>query len=392
MKKIGLAVCYDTKNFGSQLQVLATNYKIEKLGYNSEIIRYKKAITPIFIIQTIPRFFNPYFLRSKMGNSNKNKFLKKHPDVRKNISIRNRRFIEFVNNNFNNLSEIFHGWEKLVKEANKKYDAFLCGSDQLWLPSNLGSHFYTLEFCDKHKLKIAYATSFGVSSIPWFQKNRTKKYLNSINFLSSREEKGKEIIKKLTGRDSTLVCDPTLLLSKDEWDKKIPQKKIIDNDYILCYFLGTNEEHRKIAEELSKKTKLKIVSIPFLDNYVEYDLNFGDYKMFDIDSYDFVNLIRNAKYVLTDSFHGSVFSILNHKKFIVLNRFSNTSKNSRNSRIDNLCKILSLEDRRYKDDIYNSMEKGIDYVKVDKLLQKLRTESELYLSNSLEKLMEFKND
>ena len=395
MKKIGLAVCYDTKNFGSQLQVYATNYKIRSYGYDCEIIRYKKALTPKFILQTIPRFFNPYFLKSKFGGSDKKKFLKQHQDICNNITIRNKKFSNFVKENYDNLSEEFVGWESLVKRANKKYDAFLCGSDQLWLPSNLGSHFYTLEFANKSKPKIAYATSFGVSQIPWFQKYSTRRYLNNINYLSSREQKGKEIIKNLTGRDSLVVCDPTLLLSKTDWDNTIKNNKIIDEDYIFCYFLGTNEEHRNLAIKLSDETGLKIVTIPFLDNYNEFDINFGDNRMYDVDSFDFVNLIRNAKYVLTDSFHGSIFSIINHKQFIVLNRFSDKSKNSRNSRIDNLCNLLGLNERRYtdsKEDLLKKINKKIDYNKVDKNLIKLRKTSEDYLQKSLKEALGDIND
>lgn len=384
MKKIGLAVCYDTKNFGSQLQVLATNYTIEKLGYSSEIIRYKKKITPTFIIQTIPRLFNPYFIRTKIGNPNKKDFLKQHPDINDKINIRNKRFNEFLNKNIKNLSKYYEGWESLKKESNKNYDTFICGSDQLWLPSNLGSHFYTLEFANSNKNKISYATSFGVSQIPWFQKRNTKKYLNKLSFISCRENKGAEIIKNLTGRDAQVVCDPTMLLQRDEWDKLIKKERIIKEKYIFCYFLGINHEHRKLAKQLQKKTGYKIVTIPFLDHYYEEDIDFGDYQMFDVDAGDFVNLIRNAEFVLTDSFHGSIFSILYEKQFITFKRFSDNSKNSRNSRINSLFKIMNLSDRIYKEDIYKSITKTIDYKKVEKNLNNIRNNSTTFLKNALE--------
>lgn len=384
MKQIGLSVCYDTKNFGSQLQVLATIKKIEELGYKTEIIRYCKTITPKFVLQTIPRFFNPCFLKTKFGSNHRNKELQKHPELLQQVKRRNKRFNQFAETHFTNMSSPYRGWETLCEQAGLKYDAFLCGSDQLWLPSNLGSHFYTLEYAPANKPKIAYATSFGVSRIPWFQKKSTARYLNRFSALSSREEKGTAIIKGLTGKDVPVVCDPTLLLSYDEWTKLIPSKRLIEDKYIFCYFLGTNLEHRKIARELRAKTGLSIVSVPFLDNYVDEDRTFGDVRLFDMDSGDFVNLIRNAEYVLTDSFHGSVFSILNHKQFITLNRFADENKNSRNSRIETLCSILALEDRRYKNaDICEQINAEIDYDSVEDRLSELRSKSAEYLSKAL---------
>lgn len=383
MKKVGLSVCYDTKNFGSQLQVLATVKKIEELGYETEIIRYKKKMSFKFICQTLPRFFNSYFVKAKIKGKKKRKKLAQHSEIYSNVKIRNKRFEQYVKENYTNLSQWYYGWDGLVKGTEKNYETVLCGSDQLWLPSNLGSHFYTLEFAGDNKNKIAYATSFGVSQIPWYQKHSTRKYLNSFSHLSCREEKGAKIIKDLTGKDIPVVVDPTLLLDKEAWERIIPVKKVIEDRYVFCYFLGENVEHRKIAEELAQKENLKIVTIPFLDNFVEYDKDFGDYKMYDIDTNDFVNLIRGAEYVLTDSFHGSIFSIINHKKFITLNRFVEGTKNSRNSRIDNLCSMLNLNDRRYKGNIIESIKKDIDYNKVDNLLEDVRKNSIEYLSDSL---------
>lgn len=381
MKKVGLAVCYDTKNFGSQLQVLATIKKVENLEYETEIIRYKKKVTPTFIVQTIPRLFNVSFIKAKLHSKNKRKQIEKHPDIAKNVSIRNSKFNKFVEKYFTNLSKPYEGWENLVRESAMNYDAFLCGSDQLWLPNNLGSHFYTLEFAPDNKPKIAYATSFGVSQIPDRQKKATAKYLNRFQQLSTRELAGQKIIKELTGKTAQVVCDPTLLFDAEGWEKMLPKKKVVEEPYVFCYFLGTNEGHRKIANEFKNKTGLKLVTCPFLDNYVECDLNFGDIQLFDIDAADFVNLIRHAEYILTDSFHGSVFSILNHKKFMTFNRF-NAGANSRNSRIDSLCTLLGLSERRYSGNVMN-VEKDINYNAVEEKLEKLRADSIKYLETAL---------
>lgn len=321
------------------------------------------------------------FIRNKLNARNRVKELKKYPEVYKNVSIRNKRFVRFVSEYFNNLSKPYEGWGNLVRLSSENYDAFLCGSDQLWLPHNLGSHFYTLEFAPDSKPKIAYATSFGVSQIPKFQKKRTAKYLNRFQYLSTREITGKKIIKELIGTEVKVVSDPTLLFDREGWLKIIHDKTIIDTPYIYCYLLGTNPEHRRAALELSKIKGIKIVTTPFLDNFVEEDMNFGDIQLFDLDSSDFVNLVRHAEYVLTDSFHGTVFSILNQKRFLTFNRFA-AGTNSRNSRIDSLCTILGLEKRRFNGDV-SLVDDPIDFPEVYQKTSDYRDKSLQYLENSL---------
>jgi exopolysaccharide biosynthesis predicted pyruvyltransferase EpsI len=147
-----------------------------------------------------------------------------------------------------------------------------------------------------------------------------------------------------------------------------------------------NGNHRKIAMKLAQKTGLKIVTTPFLDSFVKEDETFGDYRMFNVGPDDFVNLIRNAEYILTDSFHGSVFSIINHKKFVTFNRFDDNSKNSRNSRIDNLCNLMGIKNRRYcaDADIVKMVTAEIDYIGIDDKLKNLRDKSLHFLKTALD--------
>lgn len=365
--------------------MLATQEKVSQLGYDYEIIRYDKKLSPALLLQSVPRLLNPYFISGKLRKAKKGKELRKHPDIQKNVRVRNQRFGDFVNKHFDKMSPFYKGWAEL-KKGTGNYDAFLCGSDQLWLPGNLGSHFYTLEFVPDEKTKIAYATSFGVSRIPWFQKKRTARYLERFQALSTREVRGCEMIRELTGLDSSVVCDPTLLFSAEQWKELIPVRPVVKEPYIFCYFLGTNPKHRRIARELKKATGLKIVTVPFLDHFVPEDVKFGDRRLYDVDAEDFVNLIRHAEYVLTDSFHGSVFSILHHKQFVTLNRFDDNSSNSRNSRIDSLCALLGLSERRYHGDIEKAIQKPIDYEAVEVKLNELRAGSASYLEKALENI------
>lgn len=381
-KKIGLCVCQDSHNFGSQLQVLATLKSIEKYDVEYEIIDYKKKLTPKFIIKSLPRLLNIGFVSSKLKYRKKMKLIKKDNEIYQNYLKREKEFNDFAENNFKKYCKKYYGYKNL-KKGTSNYDGFLVGSDQLWLPSNYGSNFYNFNFVPDNKIKISYATSFGVGTIPWYQRKKTEKFLKRINYLSVREESGKKIIKDIANIDAKVVLDPTLLLTENNWKEIIPEEKIMNFPYILCYFLGDNDEYRKQAEKLKKILKLPIVSIPNIDSYSEKSKAFGDYKLYEISSDKFVNLIRNAECVLTDSFHGSVFSIINHKNFIIFDRFREGT-NSRNSRIDNLCNIFDISNKRYKKDIENIYRNSIDYEKVDKILLGKQKESLDFLGKAIE--------
>lgn len=106
-------------------------------------------------------------------------------------------------------------------------------------------------------------------------------------------------------------------------------KKEMDEPYIFAYFLGANPEYRKQVRKLAKSTGLKIVALRHMDQYVEDDESFGDYAPYDVAPDRFLNLLRGAEYVCTDSFHGTCFSIINEKRFMIFNRYANTSATSK---------------------------------------------------------------
>ena len=145
-------------------------------------------------------------------------------------------------------------------------------------------------------------------------------------------------------------------------------------------------EYRKFAERIKEKTGYKIVSLNHLDEYVKYSDQFADEAPFDVGPSEFLNLVRNAEFVCTDSFHGTVFSLIHHKKFFVFRRYPNQSKVSTNSRLDSLLKIVDLKDRLLEgtENVADWMEKEIDYEIVDEKLEKFREESKSFLRGALE--------
>ena len=382
-KQVGICACYGTRNYGSMLQAFATQEAVHKLGYTAEFIRYKKKKTIPSIIKQLPRFLNSNLIFDKWMALKKKLLLEMHPSVKEQDRKRNEIFARFGQQYYRDFSEEYYGFEALKKGATN-YETVLVGSDQLWTPGGLPTNFYNLMFVPEDVNKVSYATSFGVSNIPWYQETRTRRYLSRINYLSVRELRGAEIIAELTQRQAQVVADPTLLLTASEWETRIPAKKIVERPYIFCYFLGENGAHREVALELSKKMGLPIVTTPALDSFVKGDMSFGDERRYDIGPDDFVNLIRNAKYVLTDSFHGTVFSILHHKQFMTFSRFASGTQ-SRNSRIDSILRLAGLEERRYAQDAYGQIQKPIDYVSVDEKIEGLRKESYDFLTRALSK-------
>ena len=300
-------------------------------------------------------------------------------------AIRQRAFDRFLENFLKDkVSAPYIGFEAL-KAGSKNYDVVVAGGDQLWIPAGLPTNFFNLMFADEKVKRVSYSTSFGVTEVPFYQKRRTIEYLNRREMLGVREKSGAELIERLTGRKAVVVLDPTLLLNKEEWAQAIPVKPVLENDYIFCYFLGANSEHRKVAEELSKKTGIPLYDMPHIDEFVPYDLQFNAEHLYDIDSEQFVNLIRYAKYICTDSFHCTVFSILHHKQFLAFDRYSDPLMMSRNSRIANLCDITGLSSRRYTGDVLEQMKKPIDYDRVDERLEKEKAISVAYIREALGK-------
>jgi len=313
MKKVAIVSCYFQHNYGSMLQAYATQMALDKLGYENETIDISgidKEIKKAKMIYFAKASLTSDILLSKLGMA-KNVLRKKliKNDYAANSRIRAKKFEEFSKKKFR-LSKTYRSKIELEKICAEKYSAVVVGSDQLWLPGNIAADYYTLNFVPETVNTVAYATSFGQSKLPKDTEKKAKVFLKKIRHIGVREESGQKLIKDLVGRDVPVVCDPTLLFTGDEWMAIQKIEPIIKGRYILCYFLGNNPPHREFAKKLKEKTGCKIVALTHLDEYVKSDENYADETPYDIGPAEFLNLIRNAEFVCTDSFHCSVFSIL----------------------------------------------------------------------------------
>lgn len=384
---IGVCIKYFHENYGGMLQAYATVSMLESRGIQYELIQYEKKRTLVGIVKSMPRLLNGVLLNDKYEAFLKKQGLKRHPEFAKNDAIRMKSFKKFKDEHFTKLSPIFKGYEALCSGATR-YSAVVTGSDQLWSPAGLPTNYYNLQFVPDSIRKISYASSFGVKEIPWYQKKRTTAFLNRIEFISMRENRGSEIVKELTGRDVPVILDPVFMFDSEGWKKLIPEKKEIDEPYIFACFLGNTAEYRTAVNKAAKELRCKVVALRHLDQYVPEDENFGDVALYDVGPDRFLNLLRGAAYICTDSFHGSCFSIIHRKNFVTFNRYSEQSKHSKNSRIDTLCSNLGLEARRYDTSLPLAVQlnKKINYESVAEKFEVLKKETDGYLNKAFENL------
>ena len=387
MKPIGLVTCYFHHNYGSMLQAYATEMIMQQMGLPFQTIackapiNYMKENKLLYIIKKL--LIADWKMR--LGKMKIEREKKNNPVFAKNWAVRNKAFDDFANTFFH-VSPYCKNREELTKMA-ENYSAFLVGSDQLWRTDSVEHGYYTLEWVPDDIRKIAYSTSIGVKEVPWFQVAKNKRFMNRFDHIALREQSACDLVYKLTGRKVQVVLDPTLLFTGKQWMNIQQEEPLTDGKYIFCYLLGNNPEQREFIKQVKAKTGYKIVALQHLDEYIPSDEGFADEAPY-VGPREFLNYIRNAEYIFTDSFHCSVFSILYKKNFFTFSRFAEGAKQSTNTRIDNLLHITGLEDRRMTsdktiDDILNF--RG-NFNGVEDKLNVLRKSSMEYLYNAFKGL------
>lgn len=392
MKKTAIVSCYFIHSYGSMLQAYATQKELDNLGYNNETINVSGFLRDLRI--------NQYFYILKAGIHSelfqsriariKNMVTKKVVTNKytDNIKMRDQKFEEFYAK-YITLSQPCESLKVLKRKCMSDYKNVVIGSDQLWLPQNIAANYYTLNFVPDGINTVAYATSFGVSTLPQNAQNMAREFLPKIRHLSVREHAGQKLVKELTGRNVPVLCDPTLLLSRKDWDEIQESRPLINEPYIFCYFFGDSQIQRDNAKKVAQKIGCKIVALTHLNYHIDADDEYADITPFDVGPDGFLNLIKYATYVLTDSFHGTVFSIIYQKDFFNFRKKnSNNQVNSQstNNRFDTLLDMFGVKDRIIygDDDILPYLDRHIDYSKVEERLKVLQEQSSEYLVKSLD--------
>lgn len=358
--RIGIITWHYYPNFGSALQTYALHKFINNHGGKAEIINYiprkREKFYSIRLFFSVFDKYLPYQVSRCL----------------------HYRFIAFSKNYFQKSECLYKNLEDL-KLTNKLYDIFICGSDQIWAP-NVFDEAYMLSFVENNKKKYSYAASIGLPNIPKTLESIYYTLLHKFNKISVREEQGKELLKELFNIKAQVVCDPTLLLTRKDWQQISRNTKFsgkYKDKYILCYFLGNNKVHRDIAEKLASSLNFKIISLSRDKN----NINSQTIIESDAGPSEFISYINNAKLVITDSYHGLCFSINFNKEFYVVKRFADNDPLNQNSRILSLLQRLGLQSRLIEK-VPESFEK-INYQIVENRLNEFRSLSIEYL-NSLE--------
>ena len=369
-KKVAVMTWYGYDNYGTALQVSALCNQIEQCGYEVNVVQYRPkgqiedtSRGAIFrrILRKIGKIFNGYY--TSRGKED--------------------LFANYLNNAIVETSNCRTFPE--LHDLNAQYDAFVCGSDQIWSPLCFDDKYF-LSFVDDTEKMVAYAPSIGATDIKNpIIKEKTAKLISRFTHLSIREQQGATLIKSLTGQDANVVLDPTLLMDGQSWDNLIQSDNMsgIEQGYILCYFLGDSDKYMSYVKTLSKKTSKPFYLIP-VNTKQKRNKNAIP---FEVGPKEFVTLVRNADYVCTDSFHGMAFSINYNIPFSVFKRFKEKDSKNQNSRIYSLLSILKLEQRlvNYKkkkdiDEVFSC-----DFTVANKLLASERNKSLEYLKTALDK-------
>ncbi len=265
---------------------------------------------------------------------------------------------------------------KLANNINvDKIDYFIAGSDQIWnplFPFNTSREY--LEFA-RPEQRIAYAASIGLDSFPQDKQEEFRREIKKFKAISVREQSAVDIVKEVANRDAELVVDPVMLLSTDEWNNEIGNDNhLIDKKYSVVYYLG-NGNKELINEIISKVSEKGLAIVDIMD--------INGKKSGFVGPFEFIRLIRDSEFVITDSFHATVFSIMYHKPFVTLR--GTESKADMNTRLKSILKMFGFENRYIssKDDI-DVVDSKCDFSKVDSILALERKKAISFLSTALE--------
>lgn len=355
MKKVGILTFHRALNYGATLQAYALQQFLIDNGINNEIVDY---VSP-----KIEESYKPFHV-------NKHNYLRAvaRGMLCSNTIKRKKKVFDMFRNNYLILSDTYYSKESLER-INSEYEYFICGSDQVWSPGCVGfDENYFLTFAQDDK-KYSYAASLGVKKIPPNLETEYYRRLHGFQGVSVREKDAKEVIAKYVTSSPLIHIDPTLLLRQEDWFK-IANKRLFNRPYILVFNVEKEIEDIDFAKKLGINENMDIVYINdrtvMKDKKIKYVIAPSPI--------DFICYFRYASYVVTNSFHGTAFSVMFHNEFFVeLN-----NRNKRNVRAEALLSMLDIKGRDISDketlDIYST----IQWDKVDSIIEEKRNESIKY--------------
>lgn len=356
--EIKTITCHDVYNAGASLQAYALTEYLRQLGHHVQIIDYKPDyLSRHYSLMTVgnPKYDRPLIREAYL--------LAKLPErLHGKYGLRKRRYDAF-RQEFLPLTRRYYSADELRAEP-PQADVYFAGSDQIWntfFPNGKDPAFY-LDFAPEGSIKASYAASFATEDIAEEWKPQVREWLSKLDFISVRESSGVRIVEELGIEKVTAVLDPVFLLSADEWRKIAAEKPM--PPYILVYDFDGNAQIEQEAKRLAAQYSLKIAALQ--------KLPYADICLTNAGPQEFVSLIADASYVLSNSFHATAFSLIFHRPFMVYDR-----KEHINTRMRDLLALVGLSGRQHADEL-------IDWAAVQARLDQEIAASKAYITAVLQ--------
>lgn len=358
-------------NFGAVLQCYALQRAMESVGIENEVLDYYPLC-----------FYNDYRLAANRKWSLSRRLIRNltrflfFPLIYRRI----RHFERFISANINLSMKQFRS-NKEIENGRLDYSAYVAGSDQVWNGKLTDQDpVFFLACKGMNGKKFSYAASFGDSNVSGDLRDKYVQALSGWEGYSVREKSGAELLNQLIGVNAEVNCDPTLLLKSSDWLKLTGQRKH-KKPYILVYNVKNAEFDRllSLAEKINSEKEMDIVMIPSVmagKQLLGLPARRRGYTYLStIGPDDYLTYFHDAEYVISDSFHGTVFSLLFHKPFFVLSRFSDGSANAR---ANELLKLVGIQEN---DGTIENLDREIDWLAVDHKIAEMRKQGLSYLSH-----------
>lgn len=364
--KIAVITRHAITNYGSLLQALATQVTIEKLGYECEIVNYIRKD------ESYKNHEKTLLKRKTKWNRNPIKklvyLLLRQPES----CLAGKKF-ECEQNKYLELSKLYVSQDELMND--RPYaDVYMTGSDQVWGPTEDGSYdsSYCLSFVPDSEKKIAYAASFGHTDMTEELCSYYKKWLRRYEHIAVREDSALNFLNTID-IEAQQVIDPTLLLTREEWEKYVGEK--IEKKYVLVYQLHNDKRLGEYAQKVAKEKGLPLLRVSASLHQITRPGKF----IWCPSIKNFLSYVKNAECMITDSFHGTAFAINFNTPFVEV--LPNNNTGTRNMSI---LRLTGLSNRILKDDDVNLAMTTIDFSETNRILEKKREESIEILKHMLE--------
>lgn len=364
--QIRTITCHDVYNHGASLQAYALQTYLESIGHIVEIIDYKPDyLSKHYLLWSVD---NPFYDKPII----KQLYLALKLPGRLLALKRKRKFDVFTKNYLKLTSKRYHSNEEL-KVNPPSADVYIAGSDQIWntLFQNGRDAAFYLDFAPKTSKRISYAASFATEDVMEEYIPFVRKMLKNFDRISIREHCSLPLLASLGRQDGEAVCDPVFLLSRKEWETLFP-KVLHSEPYLLVYDTEHSEMIKTIAQQIARQRNLKIYNVS------GFRLRYVDKDRWASSPIDFVQLIHDAAYVVSNSFHATAFSIIFERDFCVVNRSEGI-----NERMKSLLQRYGMAERLVSG-YTNQLLSTIAYQQVCELLQEDIVHSKEFLLHSIE--------